>query len=90
VACDGKIKIYDMSDSTPLLLKIIEGVVASSEPEYVLSWLNNKDTQLIRQLDRIVLCYLEPIWYLLCCAHQDQWFVLSSPEIRQEPLLTDM
>jgi len=35
VGCDGKIKIYDMSDSTPLLLKIIEGVVASSESEYV-------------------------------------------------------
>jgi hypothetical protein len=33
VGCDGKIKVYDMSDSTPLLLKIIEGVVATSEAE---------------------------------------------------------
>jgi len=33
VGCDGKIKVYDMSESTPLLLKIIEAVVASSESE---------------------------------------------------------
>lgn len=33
--CDGKIKIYDTSGSTPVCVKIMEGVIAPSEAEYV-------------------------------------------------------
>ncbi|ORY30355.1 hypothetical protein BCR39DRAFT_529347 [Naematelia encephala] len=31
--CDGKLRIYDMSGSEPVLLKIMEGVIGSSEPD---------------------------------------------------------
>ncbi|KAK4685805.1 chromosome transmission fidelity protein 4, partial [Tremellales sp. Uapishka_1] len=33
VSCDGKLKIYDTTASTPLCLKIMDGVVASSESD---------------------------------------------------------
>jgi len=32
-SCDGKLRIYDTSGSTPVLLKIMEGVIGSSESE---------------------------------------------------------
>ena len=32
-SCDGKLRIYDMSPTTPVLLKIMDGVIAPSEPE---------------------------------------------------------
>lgn len=31
--CDGKLRIYDVSKATPVLLKMMDGVIASSEPE---------------------------------------------------------
>lgn len=36
-SCDGKLRIYDMEGSTPVLLKIMEGVIGPSESESVLS-----------------------------------------------------
>ncbi|OCF45863.1 chromosome transmission fidelity protein 4 [Kwoniella heveanensis CBS 569] len=32
-SCDGKLKIYDTSGSTPICLKIMEGIIASSESD---------------------------------------------------------
>ncbi|KAK8847432.1 hypothetical protein IAR55_005290 [Kwoniella newhampshirensis] len=32
-SCDGKLKVYDTSGSTPVCLKIMEGVIASSESD---------------------------------------------------------
>jgi chromosome transmission fidelity protein 4 len=36
-SCDGKLRIYDTSGTTPALLKIMEGVIAPSESEWVVS-----------------------------------------------------
>lgn len=67
VACDGKIKIYDMSDSTPLLLKIIEGVVASSEPECVPSaWSRSQQTEEAARPYRAMQPGIHQVVALLC------------------------
>lgn len=33
VSCDAKIRVYDTTGSEPVLVKVLDGVIASSETE---------------------------------------------------------
>ena len=80
-SCDGKLRIYDTEGTTPLLLKIMEGVISSSESECV-------DTDTIRvgadfQLTHIMLRCLAPFRRILCHSNADEWYVTVSSQTNQ-------